>query len=699
MTSSAASAFGAGVAFLCRNDRQRELAHGGAISTQHAFSIDGCCVIARRFCETYLLWMLLISISGGCSLHSKHLVTPSAARPRDVVYTDSGRTRAEQRVDNEIEIEIAAFVRRETWLVERTFQSARSLAEHAYALAERLHVACDHRAVDYWARTIAWMEEASRLHRCSDCCVACASRHGDCHEPACRTASVSQSAMIRVLMFGQGYGRLDPSSHLLLNGLGQAYRIPVVHHGFPWNPEDFDRLLVFEPPADAPGNVRGRGVPLVVLTPGEPLDQRGATLCSSFSRREPLLEASLESGPHSFVQPATPFAATALIELPLSLFVGVERGQAEQAALGEEAAVTFVNPVTMDPADVSPPIAQSPAMPLIYFQEGSQYDPLRAFVNGDFGVDRARLRFFEPYQADKIPLVFVHGLLSDPTTFMEMAAAMRADPVLRTRYQIWAFRYPTGEAFLKSAAALRQELDAAFNCPERYDQTFERADAIDANPRAVVVGHSLGGLVAKIQIVNSGDRLWYSVANVPLERLRGPPERIAELRDSFFFEANPNIARVIYIATPHQGSPWASRFIGRVGDVLARNRSREERAFDAIISANPGAFSGEFSDSFPSSVELLRPSSDLLQALATIESSPDVIVNSIIGGHYRLLLAGRSDGVVRVDSAYRPEAATTTIVNATHTSIQRSSDAQQELVSLLKMHLMETTLSPPLSGL
>jgi hypothetical protein len=208
----------------------------------------------------------------------------------------------------------------------------------------------------------------------------------------------------------------------------------------------------------------------------------------------------------------------------------------------------------------------------------------------------------------------------------------------------------------------------------------------------VIVGHSMGGLIAKMQITDSGDRLWRSIAKVPLEQLQAPREWIARINESFFFQASPEIGRVVYIATPHGGSPWASRGIGRLGGALARRPSHEEAAFNELMRANPNALVGEFGDSFPSSVDLLRPRSPLLQALASLETSPTVAVHSIVGDHCRLPFAGRSDGVVPIDSAYVGEAESTLVVNESHTSIQQSRETQTELRRILRQHLNETPL-------
>ena len=76
-------------------------------------------------------------------------------------------------------------------------------------------------------------------------------------------------------------------------------------------------------------------------------------------------------------------------------------------------------------------------------------------------------------------------------------------------------------------------------------------------------------------------------------------------------------------------------------------------------------------------MDLLRLDCKLLLRLSYTASAPGVRVHSIIGDYCRLPRAGPSDEVVPVDSAYRAEAESTAIVDATHTLILRSPDAQK----------------------
>ena len=64
----------------------------------------------------------------------------------------------------------------------------------------------------------------------------------------------------------------------------------------------------------------------------------------------------------------------------------------------------------------------------------------------------------EPYQPGKVPLVFVHGLLSEPLTWADLANELRALPEIVNHYQIWTFLFATIEPFLTSAATLRHQL-------------------------------------------------------------------------------------------------------------------------------------------------------------------------------------------------------------------------------------------------
>ena len=60
-----------------------------------------------------------------------------------------------------------------------------------------------------------------------------------------------------------------------------------------------------------------------------------------------------------------------------------------------------------------------------------------------------------------------------------------------------------------------------------------RERAHEALRRMVLIGHSMGGLVSKLQVVSSGNKLWNSIANQPFDQIVTDPwtrARIAPVR-------------------------------------------------------------------------------------------------------------------------------------------------------------------------
>ena len=146
----------------------------------------------------------------------------------------------------------------------------------------------------------------------------------------------------------------------------------------------------------------------------------------------------------------------------------------------------------------------------------------------------------------------IHGLMSTPLTWIEMTNAIYGDPVLRDRYQVWHFLYPTATCPYYSAFMLREKLDATrrFFDPELDD--FASQDV-------VVVGHSMGGILTRTLVSEPDTNGWYVAFTVPPEELEGDPQMIEFLRNVFIYEPRPYISRgrVRRDAAPRLGG-WPS---------------------------------------------------------------------------------------------------------------------------------------------
>ena len=116
------------------------------------------------------------------------------------------------------------------------------------------------------------------------------------------------------------------------------------------------------------------------------------------------------------------------------------------------------------------------------FLEGDAW--VEGFLQPDLDPALEGLRMSQPFQPGKIPVVFVHGLASSPITWSNLENELRANPAIMDRYQIWVFRYDTGDPFLGSAARLRMNL-------AQIRQTYDPCRADPNLSRMALVGHSL----------------------------------------------------------------------------------------------------------------------------------------------------------------------------------------------------------------
>lgn len=467
-----------------------------------------------------------------------------------------------------------------------------------------------------------------------------------------RAEQIYQISLSKLISTGQQFGRLNPKTGLNVYVNGGWQWIPVQHSGFVWNAADFDNLI----PMSSGGSkelkrayrCEGLGVSAIVHRCGKDGE--------SFRKRKQT------------------FCATAILHP-----VGIGSGVPGQFVL------ELLDPLRIKSVDVAGrqvAIVRDISAAIVYVMKNKTTNPFKAFLHPGATTADSKLFMLEPFQPGKIPLVFVHGLLSDPYVWANMANEMFARPDLLERYQIWGFEYATGEPFLSSAADMRDELwraEAVFGTDPAFSQM-------------VLVGHSMGGLISKLQITHSGDQLWQAVSRCDIPSIATTDSTRRSLERAFYFGPSNNVAKVIYMGTPHRGSPWARRAIGRIGAKLVEETSSMEAQHQSLISSNPGNFSREFMRRIPTSVDLLRSDSQLLMAMDQLYVANHVQEHSIIGLHRRLLGSGPSDGVVPVSSALRQGVQSQTLIRARHVDIPDKQEAVEELVRILRQHTAGTII-------
>ena len=150
--------------------------------------------------------------------------------------------------------------------------------------------------------------------------------------------------------------------------------------------------------------------------------------------------------------------------------------------------------------------------------------------------------------------------------------------------------------------------------------------------------------------------------------------------------------RVVFIATPHSGSILASLGVGRAASLTVQQPPEMKAIHDEVVGANPGAFRPDYERSLPTTVDVLEPSSTILQALRGLRVSCWVTTHSIIGNAHQSPVGDGGDCIVPVTSARLPGVVSEVMVPATHTRVHHHPDAIAELERILLQHLRETGL-------
>lgn len=301
-----------------------------------------------------------------------------------------------------------------------------------------------------------------------------------------------------------------------------------------------------------------------------------------------------------------------------------------------------------------------------------------ALLRADKNFAHTGLYQFSKFDPDKIPVVFVHGLLSRPETWVPAVNGLLAEEKIRERYQFWFFLYPTGLPVWGSAAELRSEL-------ERFRKTFDPARANPNFDRMVLVGHSMGGLVSSLQIRSGGDALWRQFMKTPPEKLSLSPAAKNRLVEVVEFQPRPEVSRVVFFATPHRGSQmavnpfteFASKLIRLPFDFLDKDhRTLREALRD------------EFRELFvapANSLVFLRANSPLLESILNLPMKKDVPIHSVIGDRGKGDAPDSSDGVVPYWSSKMDGALSEKIVPSGHGAHEHP-EGIAELARILKAH-------------
>lgn len=302
------------------------------------------------------------------------------------------------------------------------------------------------------------------------------------------------------------------------------------------------------------------------------------------------------------------------------------------------------------------------------------------------GDGDAGLYLSEPYDPQRRVVVMIHGLGGGALTWARLTQAVQGNADLHAGFQVWHLVYNSNAPTLVIRRRAQSYLDEAWRELDPEGDAPARSDM-------VLVGHSLGGVVARMLCVESGDAIWTVVFTVGPQQLQH--EAAAQFDSVFRFGPYPGVGRAIFMGAPHRGSPNADNWLGRAFRNLMGDRTDEIRVLRAMVREHPELVQAELLASYRqgklNSISTLQVSQPVRRAGESL--LPHGIPYHVIAGE----LPGAEppgDGVVPLSSALLPGAASTLIVRGGHDLCDNDA-ALAEILRILREDAVAAQLRSP----
>ncbi|EKO60441.1 PGAP1-like domain protein [Leptospira kirschneri str. 200803703] len=369
---------------------------------------------------------------------------------------------------------------------------------------------------------------------------------------------------------------------------------------------------------------------------------------------------------------------------PATAFVSLEESYLENKdLLNLPAKIHVYDPVFRDRITldgISLPMESDTTTPLAYMLKiAQQRDSLLAIFDGETSVSRKGLYLVYPYHKDKIPVILIHGLASSPFIWFPMINELLSDPEIKAKYQFWVYWYPTVNPIPLNAADFR---DTLYDLRKIYDPKNEHKSF----DQTVLIGHSMGGLIAKLAVTRSNKKQWLSAAEIPDSIFDTMSEEIKnEIRRLFDFEPVPFVKRAIFIATPHKGSNLAEGILGSIARFLFIIPKEVTKKFEEGYKYLSADYKKK--DIVPKvyGVDGLAPKSLFMKV--TGHYKPEVKFHSIIGNSKLVDLDWISDTVVSYESSHLENPESEMLIQSEH-SVQTHLPTFLEIKRILKEHVL-----------
>lgn len=310
---------------------------------------------------------------------------------------------------------------------------------------------------------------------------------------------------------------------------------------------------------------------------------------------------------------------------------------------------------------------------------------LRSLFGRKGSIDRPHVYLMQQYDPHKRIIVMLHGLASSPEAWVDLANEVLGDETLRQHFQIWQIYYPTNLPIALNHAAIRKALSDTL-------AHFDPSGQAPASSGLVLVGHSMGGVLARL-MVSSTDQ---SLVKLAENRSHFTPQQIKRIEPILRFEPFPFVNRVIFLSTPHRGTKVAAGPFARWMAGLIRFPVTVLEELTHILAPRAAAVDrkGKLPD-LSNSLDNLSEKDPFIRTAADLPISPHVRYHSIVArSDPDMALADSDDGLVPYRSAHLPGAYSEKVIISGH-SVQKTAGAILEIKRILKEDIAEQGPSQP----
>jgi hypothetical protein len=170
-------------------------------------------------------------------------------------------------------------------------------------------------------------------------------------------------------------------------------------------------------------------------------------------------------------------------------------------------------------------------------------------------------------------------------------------------------------------------------------------------------------------VTDSGTKFWDDISSMPFEQLQAKPETKTIIQRSMFYTPLPFVHRVVFIATPHQGSFVSGGLIGQLAGKLITLPFKVLNPVQEVLVQNPQALAFRSMKDIPRSTDNMNPKNQFIKTLATMPIATGVTAHSIIAVDNPDDPKEKwNDGVVEYRSAHLDGVASELIVYSGHST-------------------------------